>query len=223
MSSKPPGTLSLVLVPAIITLIVTVLRFVGEKNGWSPLWFGTGGAGGDGALLGISWLIILFGLWFGIRLKRAGSGGPPGKILLKAVIAVAAAFGAVAILMGMDLLWIPSPEEPGEPRGIVYFMASLGLGTLLAFVAWGRVALTMLVYGLLARIPVVILTWLAVENDWGTHYTAVPKEFVLPPGTDTFTFLATPQMTFWLMVTVLLGTLAASVGALIAGKPKSKS
>ena len=53
--------------PAVITLAVTLLRLVGELQGWSPLLFNRE-AGGGGALVGISWLVPVFGAWFGWKL-----------------------------------------------------------------------------------------------------------------------------------------------------------
>ena len=50
----------LILVPAVITLAVTLLRLVGELQGWSPALFNREG-GGRGALVGIVWLIPVLG------------------------------------------------------------------------------------------------------------------------------------------------------------------
>ena len=57
----------MVLGPALITLAVTLLRLVGELQGWSPRLFSRE-AGGGGALVGISWLVPVFGAWFGCKL-----------------------------------------------------------------------------------------------------------------------------------------------------------
>ncbi len=69
-----PG--KLILVPAVITLAITLLRLVGELQGWSPGLFSRA-AGGGGALVGISWLVPIFGAWFGWKLAKAG--GAPGQ------------------------------------------------------------------------------------------------------------------------------------------------
>jgi hypothetical protein len=66
-----PTTRDLVLVPAIITLAVTVLRLVGELQQWSPRLFSRAGGGGA-ALVGISWLPLIFGVYFAARLARVG-------------------------------------------------------------------------------------------------------------------------------------------------------
>jgi hypothetical protein len=43
----------LILVPGLITLVITVLRLVGELQHWSKLFFNPS-AGGGGAIVGIS-------------------------------------------------------------------------------------------------------------------------------------------------------------------------
>jgi len=63
----------LILVPAVITLAVTLLRLVGELQGWSPTLFNRD-CGFCGALVGIWLLVPVFGAWFGWKLNRAGSG-----------------------------------------------------------------------------------------------------------------------------------------------------
>jgi len=83
------ATRKLILVPAVITLAVTLLRLVGELQGWSPLLFNKE-AGGGGALVGIAWLVPIFGAWFGWKLTRAGSGpGGIGRALGLTLLALA--------------------------------------------------------------------------------------------------------------------------------------
>ena len=62
----------LIKVPAIITLAVTFLRLVGELEHWSRTYFGQ--AGGYNAIVGITWLAPLFGIFFAAKLVRAGYG-----------------------------------------------------------------------------------------------------------------------------------------------------
>ena len=63
----------LVLVPALITLAVTVLRLVGELMRWDPRFFSRE-AGGAGAIVGIVWLVPVFGVYFARKLVSAGEG-----------------------------------------------------------------------------------------------------------------------------------------------------
>ena len=223
MSKSRPSILSLVMVPAILTLVITVVRVIGELNHWDKTWFGEAKAGGDGALLGISWLMFIFGFWFGLRLQRSGAGvANPGKTLLKAVLAIAVPAATILICIKLGVIWFPTPETPGEPLGMAYLMGALGLGALLAFIAWPRVALVLFVYSLLARIPVVVVTWLAVEYNWDTHHTKVPAEFTMPADTDKLSFLMTPQLTLWPIATIVFGTGCAALAARMFSKGKSK-
>jgi len=62
----------------VITLAVTLLRLVGELQGWSPALFNRGDKPFSPSLVGIVWLVPVFGAWFGWKLTRAGSG--PGSL-----------------------------------------------------------------------------------------------------------------------------------------------
>ena len=63
----------LILIPSVITLVVTLLRVVGELRHWSPALFNPS-AGGGGALVGITWLVPIFGIYFALKLSDAGEG-----------------------------------------------------------------------------------------------------------------------------------------------------
>jgi len=223
MDPKPPRLLSLVLVPALLTLVVTVLRLIGEVRGWPHWLVGTGEAGGSGALLGISWLIFVFGLWFGIRVQRSGAGVPaPRRALLVSVLALVVLFGGIAICYGLGLVTFPDPDHPGEPVGMHYFLGLLVLGALVAFAAWPRIAWTMLVYAVLARVPVLVVTWLCLQYpDWNTHYTEIAPGLLPPPADELFLNLAMPQITFWPAITILFGTPMACLGAVLFGRART--
>ena len=68
---KSVSIASLITIPALITLVVTVLRLVGEIEHWPKPWFNPA-AGGGGAIIGISWLPIIFGPYFALKLAGAG-------------------------------------------------------------------------------------------------------------------------------------------------------
>lgn len=217
MAKQPPSVLSLVLVPAILTLVVTVVRLLGELNGWNPALFGEPKAGGAQAPIGISWLIIVFGLWFGIRVQRAGVGpSKPGRALGISLIAVAVGAGGMFALRALELVQMPDAEHPGEPQGIGYMMGAMLLASIIAVVSNRRVAVALLAYAFLARLPVVAIGWLAVQNDWGTHYVSWPEGFLPVPSRDELPMqLAMPQVTFWPMLTVVAGTVMGNLGALL--------
>src|SRR5579863_8482032 len=78
MSAKRSiSILSLIAIPALITLGITILRLEGELQHWGKPWFNSA-AGGGAALVGISWLPIIFGPYFALKLAGAGEG--PSKM-----------------------------------------------------------------------------------------------------------------------------------------------
>jgi hypothetical protein len=151
-----PDTCKLILVPALITLGITLLR-LGAEFMELPAWLASRAPGGGGALLGISWLPPIFGVYFAYKLADA-----PGKL-------------------------------------------------------WKNLFKTLLLYGLAARIPVIIIMGLAIFGNWGTHYDAFPPSF--PEMTPTMSFLfggVVTQLVFWALVWtvgtgMLTGLIASSI------------
>src|SRR5262245_8840621 len=87
-------------VPALITLGVTLLRLIGELNSWSTAFFNRE-AGGGGAIVGIAWLVPIFGIYFAVKLSKSGAAPlKAGKTLLYAlgglVAFMAISFGGMA-------------------------------------------------------------------------------------------------------------------------------
>src|SRR5713226_471130 len=71
---KPQESIEdLIVIPTVITLGVTILRVVGELHHWSKTWFNPEGGGG-GAIVGITWLAPLFGIYFALKLAAQGQG-----------------------------------------------------------------------------------------------------------------------------------------------------
>lgn len=223
MDNRNPGIFALVLWPALLTLAVTIVRLLGEVNGWSPAVFGTPEAGGGKAWVGISWLIFVFGLWFGFRLQRTGRGPKArGKALLVALLAIGVLFGGMKGLQAAGVMWLPDADHPGEPKGFEWMLALLGAACLVAVFAFPRAALVLLVYGVLARLPVVVVTWIAFgKTEWNTHYTKIPPFFTNIAEADRLSFLLMPQATFWPGLTIVMGTAMACLGALLAGRPSA--
>lgn len=221
MSDKRSSPLSLVLIPALVTLVVSITRLLGELYGWNPSLFGSTEGGGAGAVVAIVWLIFVFGLWFGVVLQRRGD-GPANKkrALLTSLGAVGLMIGSLALCGALDLVAFPDPEAPVEARGTPYLMASFGIGVVAAFAAWPRLAMTMLVYAVLARIPVVVITWLAVHYGWDTHHAKTPDGLIAPPADELTMFLIMPQITAWPAFTVVVGTLCGCLGAYLGGSKK---
>src|SRR5215472_11142018 len=71
-SSTPLSTTRLILAPALISLGVTTLRLVGELQHWpKPL---VNNAFCGKAILGVTWLVPIFGIYFAFELIAAGKG-----------------------------------------------------------------------------------------------------------------------------------------------------
>ena len=160
-----PNYGKLVIMPALITLGITLLRLASEFMGL-PSWLANKNPGGLGALIGISWLPPILGIYFACKLI-----GVPGKL-------------------------------------------------------WWNLFKTLLLYGLTARIPVIIIMGLAIYGHWGTHYDA------FPPGSLTGTtslvkFLlggVTIQLIWWLLIwTVGSGMLTGLPTAFIRSRRSVKS
>jgi hypothetical protein len=202
----------MILVPAVITLAVTLLRLVGELQGWSPRLFSKE-AGGGGALVGIAWLVPVFGAWFGWKLARSGERpGSLGRALGLTVLALAILPGSgfVAGKLGID-------QRSLATFGIFAVVSVAGL--VVALLAWPALGRVLLAYGLAARIPVVLVMLVAILGNWGTHYD------VPPPGVPEMFGLwkwavigLLPQMTIWLWFTSVIGGLFGIVAGAIAGR-----
>src|SRR5215470_18133009 len=98
MTKSIKKTLRLILAPAAISLVITLVRLIGELRHWSDRWFSTetGGVTPSGLtwVIGITWLALPFGVYFALRLVAAGDDPPKvGKAL------VTAGIGLVVLLM----------------------------------------------------------------------------------------------------------------------------
>jgi hypothetical protein len=205
-----PG--KLILVPAVITFGVTLLRLVGELQGWAPALFNRE-AGGGGALVGISWLVPIFGGWFGWKLAKAGEG--PGKVGRALGIALL----AFALLPAIGFA---ASKAGAKPQSLVTFglyvvvsIVALGIGLR----AWPALGKVLLQYALAARVPVILVMLVAMLGNWGTHYDVAPPDF---PAMSTlakwFTIGVVPQLSIWIWYTVVVGMIFGIVAAAVAGR-----
>ena len=215
-SSSKPRITQLILVPAVITLAVTLLRLLGELQHWSSLLFNRS-AGGGAALVGISWLPIIFGPYFAAKL--AGSGEGPeryGKACGFAVLGVLA-FIAGAYLMSRGF------AESSKPGWMISGLLVMAVGAALQFVPWGALAKTLIAYAYAARVPVAIVMFFAIRGNWGTHYDALPPEGVIPAGFWLkYLYIALiPQLVMWIAYTIILGALVGTAYAAVFRRKKS--
>jgi hypothetical protein len=210
---------SLIWVPAVITLAVTILRLVGELEGWSPIFFNKS-AGGGGAIVGISWLPIIFGPYFAWKLATAGEGPSSyGKAIgMCGVGLVVFCLGAVAFGIGLG------------KRLTALILLGFALELASAFVprgGWRSLGNTLLAYAFAARIPVVVVMFIAMSahggQGWGTHYDVVAPSFKVTSFAQKFIDLALlPQLSLWIGWTVILGGLLGSIYVALFG-PRTTS
>ena len=205
-----PTTTQLVLVPAIITLAVTALRLVGELQHWNERFFNRAG-GGPGAIVGIVWLIFIFGAWFAVKLARAGEA--PARVGRAIGLGFLGLFVLVASVAATALL-----KAPPIVQLAVACTASLAGGWVAAR-GWKELGRVLLAYGVAARVPVAALMLPAILGHWGTHYDALPPNF--PPGIGPVATWALvgllPQMTVWIGFTLIGGVIAGSIAAAVTG------
>jgi hypothetical protein len=208
----------LIAIPAAITLVVTFLRLAGELNHWGMPWFGSA-AGGQGAIVGISWLPFIFGPWFALRLANLGHGFESAR---KAWGYLGLAF--VVLVAGGFFVGIAQSSQ-SRLLALIGFLGMLAA----AFVptrGWRALGRTLIAYGIAARLPVLIVMFFAMRANggagWGTHYDAVQPEMAHLPFAQKFLFEAfLPQMTLWIAWTVIVGMLAGLIAVAIARRGKS--
>ncbi len=200
----------MILVPGLITLAVTLLRLVGELEHWSKAFFNPE-AGGPWSIVGITWLPLVFGIYFAVKLVRLGEGPPAWwKAILIAVLGWVLIFASQPI--GRRYIF-----PHGFKAILIFFWAMWGLAGLVQLWGWPGLFKVLLAYGYAARVPVVIVMFLAFRGHWGTHYDAYPPGWQSAGLWSDFLWLGfVPQMVFWVGFTVAAGALFGSiVGAIV--------
>ena len=144
---RAPSTARFVAVPALISMTVTSLRLAGDILHWpKPLvnrdvW--------GKAILGVIWLVPIFGIYFAIRLSRVGIAPQRfARSLLLAISALALKLGGTFLMESHGLTY--------GPRLSINFIVT-GIGVVLSALAWPTLAKTLLVYGYLSRIAVAVV------------------------------------------------------------------
>lgn len=200
----------LILVPALITLAVTLLRLTGELLHWSPTLFNPE-PGGGGALVGIAWLVPIFGAYFGWTLARAGQGPVAvGK-------AIGYSFLGLAILPAIGFLAVKAGMSPQAFSTFAVFIALAIAGAVIASRAWPELGRTLLAYALAARIPVILVMLAAILGNWGTHYDVAPPDFpAMSPLAKWALIGLLPQATIWIWFTIAVGAVCGSIAAAVA-------
>jgi hypothetical protein len=203
----------LILIPAVITLAVTLLRLAGELMGWSRALFNPA-SGGGGAIVGIVWLVPVFGIYFVLKLAALGEAPSSAAAtiaysLLGLALVPAAAF-AVARLGVFS------------PHGFGPFASSMALsvlGAIVAYRGWPSLGRVLLGYGLAARVPVVLVMLFAMLGGWGTHYdVAAPGTPEMGPLQKWLLIGVLPQLTIWIWYTIAVGALFGGLAAAVTAR-----
>lgn len=195
----------LILVPSLLTLGVTLVRLAGELMNATPTFFSRA-VGGGAAVVGIIWLVPVFGVYFARRLAREGSSVP---------VARSAGFAALGLVAFVVLAAAGFQRPVASPSQFLLIATSAALGVALTRPGWPRLWQALLAYAFAARIPVAIVVLLGILNGWNSHYDTPPPGLPdLSPFARWLAIGVIPQLTIWLAVTVILGTLAgaASLG-----------
>jgi hypothetical protein len=202
---------SLILIPAIITLAVSCLRLMGELMGWNEILFGRA-AGGGFALIGIVWLVPIFGIYFGWKLTKTGSPAKsPGKLIGLSLLSAVIVFGVFGLLFAASL---------DMPMLAIIVVGVISIGAMyLVKSSWPELFKTLVTYAFAARVPVILIMFFAIMGNWGTHYDAPPPEM---EGMSSFVeWVVTgliPQATIWIWFTVTFGALFAGLAELVLKK-----
>lgn len=195
----------MLMIASALTLVVTVVRVFGERNGWDPRWFSSE-VGSPFNPFGIIWLVPLFGFLFGRRAALAGDRPPFVASFFVPMFALVVLLGA-AVWVGKEFV---GDELQKAMRYMRYGAPALAL---LALFTWPRMFVVTLTYAILARAPVVVVQYLDVHNGWQTHYGKVHPG--LPPmSADERVWLLTlAQAAVWVPFTILLAHGFAALGA----------
>jgi hypothetical protein len=210
----------LIRVPAIITLAVTILRLVGELEHWSKPFFDPQ-AGGGNAIVGITWLAPLFGIYFAVRLVRDGHRpASTGRALAFAVLG--------SVLLVGSTFFGSSLFQRNFHLFLLYIWGAFALAAIVTLPAWRELFRVQLAYAYAARIPVAIIMFFAIRGNWGTHYDIAPPNVGFLNYFTKYLWIGFfAQLVFWVGYTIvsgmLFGTITAAVmrGAGRAPQPSS--
>ena len=199
---------SLILTPALITLAITILRLVGELQGWSPRFFSRA-AGGAGAIVGIVWLVPIFGAYFAVKLAKAGATPGAGRVV--GYSALALGFAVLAIFGTIKTI-------ANQRAQFGVFLVVAVVAGVIAYRGWPALGRVLLAYGLAARVPVALVMLIAIYANWGTHYDVAPPNMAaMAPLPKWFMIGLLPQMFMWIPFTICVGALFGGLALLAVG------
>jgi len=195
-------------IPALITLAITVIRLAGELQHWSKALFDPQ-AGGGNAIIGITWLAPVFGIYFAVKLVRAGH-APSSTVRSLGF----AAMGALVAVAGMSLV---SRFPAADFHQFLYRVWGISaLAALVTLPAWGDLFKVQLAYAYAARVPVAIIMFLAIRASWGTHYDVAPPNVGFLNWFTKYLWIGFfAQLVFWVGFTMVSGMLFGTVTAAV--------
>lgn len=213
-SSEGPAIWPLIAVPSVITVAVTLLRLVGELEHWSKTFFNPAGGGG-GAIVGITWLAPVFGIYFAVKLVRAGERPPsPSRAVVFAVLGAIVGVGGLFLESHLPLTTFHEQ--------LLYIWSVSALAALVTLPGWRALFKLLLAYAYGARIPVAVIMILAFQGHWGTHYDAAPPNVSFASVWTEFLWLGFfAQLVFWVGYTIVAGTLFGSIVAALMSRSGS--
>jgi hypothetical protein len=206
----------LILIPSVITLAVTLLRLFGELQHWPTVLFNRS-AGGGGAIIGITWLVFVFGVYFALKLSAAGEAPQsPGRTIAYAFLGLVLAMGGTFLVAPAEATHISFPGK--ELVGLALIVG----GAVIPFLAWPALAKVLVAYGYSVRIPVLIIMYFSIKGNWDTHYSLGPPGVEFPSFWSKFIQIAViPQMMFWIAFTIVAGSLAGGIAAAATRRRKT--
>lgn len=213
------STHGLILLPFLFTLGVTLLRLAGELQRWSPRFF-TPGPGGVGAIVGISWLPVIFGPYFALKLAKAGERPASLRAALKR-----AGLGVLVVLIAMFpgfALRTRFSEDlvVGIVFGFLFPSAAISAATVIQYFAWPSLFKALLAYAFAARIPVTVIMFFAFRGNWGTHYDALPPMLAALGFWTKFLLIGVfVQLVVWVGITILVGALLGTIATAFLLRP----
>jgi hypothetical protein len=202
-----PLPLKSLLVPAVATLGVTLLRLAGELLGWSTTLFGDSGGG---AIVGIVWLVPVFGVYFACSLAARGPTPRPAGV-------VGHALGAAGLVVASGAIGGLLLKLPQLGQVSVVMLAAVA-GAWVAYRGFPALGRTLLLYGVAARVPVIIVMLVAILASWHTHYNAPPPALrdlaALPQW---FLIGVIPQTFLWIPFTMIVGVFFGGIALVAVG------
>jgi len=199
----------LIRIPALITLAVTILRLVGELQEWSPRFFSRQ-AGGAGAIVGIVWLVPIFGVYFAVKLAKGGAMPGAGRVI---------GYSALALGLAALAIFVTIKTIANQRAQFGMFLVAAVVASVIAYRGWPALGRVLLAYGLAARVPVAVVMLIAIYANWGTHYDVAPPNFPeMSPLAKWFMIGFIPQIFLWIPFTICVGALFGGLTLLAVGR-----